>query len=38
VLLHDGTVVAEGRHADLLEVDDYRRVVARALDEEEAAR
>jgi ABC-type multidrug transport system fused ATPase/permease subunit len=37
VLLHDGTVVAEGRHADLLEVDDYRRVVARALDEEEAA-
>jgi ABC-type multidrug transport system fused ATPase/permease subunit len=38
VLLHDGTVVAEGRHADLLAVDDYRRVVARALDEEEAAR
>jgi ABC-type multidrug transport system fused ATPase/permease subunit len=38
VLLHDGTVVAEGRHADLLAVDDYRRVVARALDEEEATR
>ena len=36
VLLHDGTVVAEGRHADLLEMDDYRRVVARALDEEAA--
>jgi hypothetical protein len=27
-------VVAEGRHADLLDLDDYRRVVARALDEE----
>lgn len=38
VLLHDGTVVAEGRHADLLDEDDYRRVVARALDEEEPAR
>ncbi|GAB3025141.1 multidrug ABC transporter permease [Nocardioides flavus (ex Wang et al. 2016)] len=38
VLLHDGTVVAEGRHADLLETDDYRRVVARALDEEEVSR
>jgi ABC-type multidrug transport system fused ATPase/permease subunit len=38
VLLHDGTVVAEGRHADLLGEDDYRRVVARALDEEEPAR
>lgn len=39
VLLHDGTVVAEGRHADLLaEVDDYRRVVARALDDEEVVR
>ena len=36
VLLHDGTVVAEGRHADLLaDHDDYRRVVARALDDEE---
>ncbi|KQV71488.1 ABC transporter [Nocardioides sp. Root122] len=39
VLLHDGTVVAEGRHADLLsDNDDYRRVVARALDDEEAVR
>jgi ABC-type multidrug transport system fused ATPase/permease subunit len=39
VLLHDGTVVAEGNHADLLaEHDDYRRVVARALDDEEAVR
>ena len=39
VLLHDGTVVAEGRHADLLAGnDDYRRVVARALDDEEAVR
>ena len=36
VLLHDGTVVAEGRHADLLaDHHDYRRVVARALDDEE---
>ena len=33
------TVVAEGRHADLLAGDDdYRRVVARALDEEEVVR
>ncbi len=39
VLLHDGTVVAEGRHADLLAGDpDYRRVVARALDDEEVSR
>ncbi|MGA9746325.1 MAG: ABC transporter ATP-binding protein, partial [Nocardioides sp.] len=42
VLLHDGTVVAEGRHADLLADDpDYRHLVARALDEpsvEEAGR
>jgi ABC-type multidrug transport system fused ATPase/permease subunit len=39
VLLHDGTVVAEGRHTDLLaDHDDYRRVVARALDDEEAVR
>lgn len=39
VVLHDGTVVAEGRHADLLAGDaDYRRVVARALDDEEAVR
>ena len=39
VLLHDGTVVAEGQHADLLAGDDdYRRVVARALDEEEVVR
>ncbi len=42
VLLHDGTVVAEGRHADLLADDrDYRRLVARAMDEptvEEAGR
>ena len=39
VLLHDGTVVAEGRHADLLAGnDDYRRAVARALDDEEAVR
>ena len=39
VLLHDGTVVAEGAHADLLAGnDDYRRVVARALDDEEAVR
>ncbi|MDZ5663153.1 ABC transporter ATP-binding protein [Nocardioides sp. S-58] len=39
VLLHDGTVVAEGRHADLLAGDDdYRRVVARALDAEEVVR
>lgn len=39
VLLHDGTVVAEGAHADLLSGnDDYRRVVARALDDEEAVR
>ena len=39
VLLHDGTVVAEGRHADLLaDHDDYRRVVVRALDDEEAVR
>lgn len=34
-LLHDGTVVAEGGHADLLAGDDaYRRVVTRELDEE----
>jgi ABC-type multidrug transport system fused ATPase/permease subunit len=34
-LLHDGTVVAEGRHADLLAGDEaYRRVVTRELDEE----
>ena len=34
-LLHDGTVVAEGRHADLLsDHDGYRRVVTRELDEE----
>jgi ABC-type multidrug transport system fused ATPase/permease subunit len=34
-LLHDGTVVAEGRHADLLADDEaYRRVVTRELDEE----
>lgn len=34
-LLHDGTVVAEGRHADLLAGDEaYRRVVTRDLDEE----
>jgi ABC-type multidrug transport system fused ATPase/permease subunit len=39
VLLHDGTVVAEGRHSDLLaDHDDYRRVVARALDDEEVVR
>ncbi|GAA1928294.1 ABC transporter transmembrane domain-containing protein [Nocardioides hwasunensis] len=39
VLLRDGTVVAEGRHADLLTGnDDYRHVVARALDDEEAVR
>ena len=39
VLLHDGTVVAEGRHADLLaDHDDYRRVVVRALDDEEVVR
>ncbi len=39
VMLHDGTVVAEGAHADLLAShDDYRRVVARALDDEEAVR
>jgi ABC-type multidrug transport system fused ATPase/permease subunit len=38
-LLHDGTVVAEGRHADLLSDDDaYRRVVLRELDEEEPVR
>ena len=39
VLLHDGTVVAEGAHADLLAGnDDYRRVVARAHDDEEVVR
>ena len=39
VLLHDGTVVAEGAHVDLLSGnDEYRRVVARALDDEEAVR
>ncbi|MCP3421667.1 ABC transporter ATP-binding protein [Nocardioides pinisoli] len=39
VLLHDGTVVAEGRHADLLsDHEGYRRVVTRELDEEEPAR
>ena len=39
VLLHDGTVVAEGAHTDLLAGnDDYRGVVARALDDEEALR
>jgi len=38
-LLHDGTVVAEGRHADLLADDEaYRRVVIRELDEEESVR
>ncbi|WP_416955656.1 ABC transporter ATP-binding protein [Nocardioides sp. T5] len=38
-LLHDGTVVAEGRHADLLADDEaYRRVVTRELDEEETVR
>ena len=38
-LLHDGTVVAEGRHADLLADDEaYRRVVIRELDEEEPVR
>jgi len=39
VLLHDGTVVAEGSHADLLADDEaYRHVVTRALDEEEPVR
>ncbi|MCY4724905.1 ABC transporter ATP-binding protein [Nocardioides sp. STR2] len=39
VLLHDGSVVAEGRHADLLAGDEtYRRVVTRELDEQEPAR
>jgi ABC-type bacteriocin/lantibiotic exporter with double-glycine peptidase domain len=42
VLLHDGTVVAEGAHAELLaEHPEYRHVVARGLDEasvEEAGR
>jgi ABC-type multidrug transport system fused ATPase/permease subunit len=42
VLLHDGTVVAEGAHADLLHDNpDYRHLVARGLDEvtvEEAGR
>ena len=39
VLLHDGTVVAEGSHADLLADDEaYRRVVTRELDEEEPVR
>jgi ABC-type multidrug transport system fused ATPase/permease subunit len=34
VLLHDGTVVAEGEHAALLDDDpDYRHLVARGLDE-----
>ncbi|MGF9755960.1 ABC transporter ATP-binding protein [Microvirga sp. 0TCS3.31] len=38
-LLHDGTVVAQGRHADLLADDEaYRRVVIRELDEEEPVR
>ena len=38
-LLHDGTVVAEGSHADLLADDEaYRRVVTRELDEEEPVR
>jgi ABC-type multidrug transport system fused ATPase/permease subunit len=38
-LLHDGTVVAEGSHADLLAGDEaYRRVVTRELDEEEPVR
>ena len=38
-LLHDGTVVAEGRHADLLADDAaYRRVVTRELDDEEPVR
>ena len=38
-LLHDGTVVAEGNHADLLAGDEaYRRVVTRELDEEEPVR
>ncbi len=38
-LLHDGTVVAEGSHADLLADDEaYRRVVIRELDEEEPVR
>ena len=36
VLLHDGRIVAAGTHEGLLEDnDDYRRVVARALDETE---
>ena len=42
VLLHDGTVVAEGDHAQLLEENPtYRHLVARGLDEvtvEEAGR
>lgn len=42
VLLHDGTVIAEGAHAELLaEHREYRHVVARGLDEasvEEAGR
>ena len=34
VLLHDGRIIAAGTHQHLLEdSDDYRRVVARALDE-----
>jgi ABC-type multidrug transport system fused ATPase/permease subunit len=34
VLLHDGTVVAEGDHAQLLEENpEYRHLVARGLDE-----
>lgn len=38
-LLHDGTVVAEGTHAELLADDEaYRRVVTRELDEEEPVR
>ena len=38
-LLHDGTVIAEGSHADLLADDEaYRRVVTRELDEEEPVR
>jgi ABC-type multidrug transport system fused ATPase/permease subunit len=38
-LLHDGTVVAEGRHAELLADDEaYRRVVIRELDADEPVR
>ena len=37
-ILHDGDVVAEGRHDDLLDHPAYRSVVARDLDDEEATR